>query len=45
MCYPVAVQIVWDPVKKKWVNSDGTEDEAQNTAPPPTDTDLMGERE
>lgn len=34
--------IVWDPVKKKWVNSDGTEDETHGAAPPPTDSDLMG---
>ena len=35
-------QIVWDPVKKKWMNADGTEEETASTAPPPKDTELMG---
>lgn len=34
-------QIVWDPVKKKWTNADGTEDEETSAAPPPKDTDLL----
>ena len=35
--------IVWDPVKNKWVNTDGDEEEEeQNRAPPPRDSDLMG---
>ena len=33
---------MWDPVKKKWVNADGTEDETHSAAPPPKDTELMG---
>ena len=32
---------MWDPVKKKWVNADGTENEAASAAPPPKDADLM----
>ncbi|GFO45592.1 transport protein sec16a [Plakobranchus ocellatus] len=34
--------IVWDAVKQKWVNSDGTEEESHVAAPPPKDIDLMG---
>ena len=35
--------IVWDPVKNKWVNTDGDEEEEeQNRAPPPRDSDLLG---
>ncbi|XP_013415161.1 protein transport protein Sec16A isoform X2 [Lingula anatina] len=33
--------IVWDPVKNRWVNTDGEEEET-TAAPPPKDTDLMG---
>ena len=41
MCVCVCVQIVWDPVKKKWMNKDGEEDDSAVAGPPPTDTDLM----
>lgn len=36
------MQIVWDPVKKKWINSDGGEDETNgDLKPPPKLADLM----
>ncbi|XP_013096813.2 uncharacterized protein LOC106080064 isoform X1 [Biomphalaria glabrata] len=34
--------IVWDPVKKKWMNADGTEEEESTAPPPPKDLDLLG---
>ncbi|KAM7348709.1 endoplasmic reticulum export factor secretory 16 isoform 2-T4 [Cochliomyia hominivorax] len=33
--------IVWDPEKKKWVNTDGDEDEQETLKPPPKMSDLM----
>ncbi|GAB0094901.1 hypothetical protein DMENIID0001_102270 [Sergentomyia squamirostris] len=33
--------IVWDPDKKKWVNTDGEETEAENFKPPPKMSDFM----
>ncbi|CAL1538622.1 unnamed protein product [Lymnaea stagnalis] len=33
--------IVWDPVKKKWINADGTEEEESTAPPPPKDMDLL----
>ena len=38
----VTTQIVWDPVKKAWVNKHGDDNEGVVTAPPPTDNDLKG---
>lgn len=32
--------IVWDPVKKRWVNQDGDAEDDKPTAPPPKDMDL-----
>ncbi|XP_067662358.1 protein transport protein Sec16A-like isoform X2 [Haliotis asinina] len=34
--------IVWDPVSKKWVNTDGDAEEEKPALPPPKDTELMG---
>ncbi|XP_025111637.1 uncharacterized protein LOC112574654 isoform X3 [Pomacea canaliculata] len=33
--------IVWDPVKKAWVNKDGDSNEEQSAAPPPKAADLI----
>ena len=32
---------MWDPVKKKWTNKDGDDNDAVAAPPPPTDNDLM----
>ncbi|XP_064615926.1 LOW QUALITY PROTEIN: protein transport protein Sec16A-like [Liolophura sinensis] len=35
--------IIWDPVKNRWVNTDGGEEEQETpAAPPPTDSQLTG---
>lgn len=35
------MQIVWDPVKKKWANTDGDESEQDAFKPPPKMSELM----
>lgn len=37
--------IVWDPEKKKWVNTDGDEDEQETLKPPPKMSDLMPQQQ
>ncbi|XP_071097242.1 protein transport protein Sec16A-like isoform X2 [Haliotis cracherodii] len=34
--------IVWDAVNKKWINTDGEEEDEKPALPPPKDTELMG---
>ena len=34
-------QIIWDPDKKEWINTEATEEEKTKSAPPPRDMDLM----
>lgn len=34
-------QILWDPDKKRWVNTEGGEDEQESFKPPPKMSDLM----
>ncbi|KAH3710857.1 hypothetical protein DPMN_070352 [Dreissena polymorpha] len=36
------LQIVWDPVKKRWVDKNGDDKEETPTAPPPKDHELPG---
>lgn len=38
----IRAQIVWDPEKKKWMNKDHEESEAEAFKPPPKMSDLMG---
>ena len=36
------LQIVWDPVKKRWIDKDASEQDEAPTAPPPKDHELPG---
>lgn len=37
----LGIQIVWDPDKKRWTNTEGGEEEPESFKPPPKMSDLM----